>query len=160
MPHYVQLGLMCGWRELQILLVAYSGLRWGEHVALAPEQIDVERRRISVNRQMVETGSALIPGLPKGRRRRVTMFPEVTPAGVDLVAMVELRLQEIGDCEPFFPAPRGSWQRRSNWSDCVKAATAPPAAATAAHLPTAEPTITSGRDRHEADLASRLLSIL
>lgn len=43
------------------------------------------------------------------------MFPEVTPAGVDLAAMVERRLAQIGDCEPFFPAPKGGWQRRSNY---------------------------------------------
>lgn len=106
------------WRELQILLVAYSGVRWGEHVALGPEQIDLERRRINVNRQVVDSRSALVPGLPKGRRRRITMFPAVTPAGVDLAAMVERRLAEVEVevGELLFPAPRSGWQRRSNYS--------------------------------------------
>lgn len=55
------------------------------------------------------------PGLPKGRRRRVTMFPEVTPNDVDLAAMVERRLGEVNFGDPFFPAARGGWQRRSNY---------------------------------------------
>ena len=66
------------WREVEVLLVAYSGLRWGEHTALTVGQIDVDRRRITVDRQVVETRSALRESLPKGRRRRVTMYPAVT----------------------------------------------------------------------------------
>jgi integrase len=103
------------WRELQLLLVAYSGLRWGEQAGLVPEQFDVERRRISVNRQVIDSRHRLVPGLPKGRRRRVTMFPELTASGVDLAAMVERRLSEVELGEPFFPAARGGWQRRSNY---------------------------------------------
>ena len=103
------------WRELQLLLVAYSGLRWGEHNGLIGEQIDLERRRISVYRQMIDSRSGLVPGLPKGRRRRVTMFPAVTAAGNDLAAMVERRLGEVEPGAPFFPAARGGWQRRSNY---------------------------------------------
>lgn len=97
------------WRELQLLLVAYSGLRWGEHAALAGQQIDVERRRISVNRQIIDSRSGLVPSLPKGRRWRVTMFPEVTPAGFQLLDMIERRQAEVDDSDPFFPAPRGGW---------------------------------------------------
>ncbi len=33
------------WQELQLLLVAYSGMRWGEHVALTYDQVDLDRRR-------------------------------------------------------------------------------------------------------------------
>jgi integrase len=107
------------WRELQLLLVAYSGLRWGEHAGLVAEQFDLERRRISVNRQVIDSRSGLLPGLPKGGRRRVTMFPELTPTGVNLAGMVERRLGEVEDGEPFFPASRGSWQRRSNYGRYV-----------------------------------------
>lgn len=103
------------WRELEILLVAYSGLRWGEHVALTADRVDPDRRRITVDRQVIETRSALKLTLPKGRRRRVTMYPAITPAGVDLVALVEKRLAEIGPDDLVFPAPQGGWARRSNY---------------------------------------------
>ncbi|MGH9152551.1 MAG: tyrosine-type recombinase/integrase [Acidimicrobiales bacterium] len=103
------------WRELEILVVAYSGMRWGEHVALTAERVDLPRRRISVDRQVIETRSALKETLPKGRRQRVTMFPALTPAGVDLAALVERRLAEVPDDGLVFPAPQGGWARRSNY---------------------------------------------
>lgn len=64
-------------------------MRWGEHVALTYDQVDADRRRIRVDRQVIEGGSGLIETLPKGRRRRTTMYPAETPGGVDLGAMVE-----------------------------------------------------------------------
>jgi integrase len=104
------------WRELEVLLVAYSGMRWGEHAALTAGQVDAERRRITVDRQVVETRSTLRESLPKGRRRRVTMYPADTPGGVDLGTMVQRRIAELSDPHDlFFPAPRGGWARRSNY---------------------------------------------
>ena len=93
-----------------MLLAAYSGLRWGEHAGLTAGQVDEERRRIIVDRQVIETRSTLRESLPKGRRRRVTMFPAVTVAGVDLDDVVCRRLAEISHpSELLFPAPRGGW---------------------------------------------------
>lgn len=103
------------WRELEILLVAYSGMRWGEHVALTAEQVSSSRRRIRIDRQVVETRSGLNETLPKGRRRRSTMYPACTPGGADLAALVERRLAELPSDGLFFPAPRGGWARRSNY---------------------------------------------
>jgi integrase len=103
------------WRELEILLVAYSGLRWGEHAALTADRVDPVRRRIVVDRQVVETRHALKLGPPKSRRRRTTMYPARTPAGVDLAAWVRRRLAELGPDAVVFPSPRGHWARRSNY---------------------------------------------
>ena len=104
------------WRELEILLTAYSGLRWGEHSALTAGQVEAGRRRVTVDRQVVELRSGLHKALPKGRRRRVTVYPACTPGGVDLDEMVERRLAELADpAELMFPAPRGGWARRSNY---------------------------------------------
>jgi hypothetical protein len=36
------------WRGLQILLVAYSGLRWGEHAALTADRAHTAGRRVLV----------------------------------------------------------------------------------------------------------------
>jgi integrase len=103
------------WRELQILLVAYSGMRWGEQVALTWEQVDPDRRRIRVDRQVVEARNTLIPTLPKGRRRRITMFPVTTPGDVALAELMQRRLDELEPGELVFPAARGGWMRRSNY---------------------------------------------
>ena len=103
------------WRELEILLVAYTGMRWGEHAALTADHVDADRRRITIDRQVIETRNQLKLDLPKGRRRRVTMFPATTPAGIDLAALIERRLGELPDDGLLFPAPRGGWARRSNY---------------------------------------------
>ncbi len=39
--------------------MASSGIRWGEHVALTADRVDAERRRITVDRHVIETRSAL-----------------------------------------------------------------------------------------------------
>jgi integrase len=103
------------WRELEILLVAYSGMRWGEHVALRANRVDVARRRITIDRQAIETRSGLKLALPKSRRKRITMFPATTPADIDLAAMVTRRLGEVGPDGLLFPSPHGQWARRSNY---------------------------------------------
>jgi integrase len=97
-------------------VVAYSGLRWGEQAGLTLDQVDVDGRRLRVDRQVIETRSALKETLPKGRRRRTTMFPARTPGGVDLDRMVRRRIAEIDSGDGLlFPAQRGGWARRSNY---------------------------------------------
>jgi integrase len=103
------------WRELEVLLVAYSGLRWGEHAALRAEHVDPGRRRIAVRRQLVEVGGEVLLSLPKGRRRRATVYPARTPGGADLAAMVERRLAEAGPGGLLYPSPQGRPARRSNY---------------------------------------------
>ena len=103
------------WRELEILLVAYSGLRWGEHAALTADRVDPVQRRLVVDRQVVETRHHLALSAPKNRRRRVTMYPARTPEGVELARLVSRRLHEVRPDALLFPAPRGAWARRSNY---------------------------------------------
>ncbi len=89
-------------------------MRWGEHATLTADRVDLDWRRITIDRQIIETRSRLKLDLPKGRRRRLTMFPNRTPAGVDLGALVDRRLAELPADGLLFPAPRGGWARRSN----------------------------------------------
>jgi integrase len=104
------------WRELELLLVAYSGLRWGEHAALTADRVNPARRTILVDRQIIETRHAVKLAAPKSRRARTAMYPARTPLGVDLAALVEHRLAEIGPGGIVFPSPRGQWARRSNYA--------------------------------------------
>lgn len=104
------------WRELQVLLVAYSGMRWGEMAALTADRVDAAGRRIAIDRQVVETRHLLALAPPKNRRRRTTMYPAHTPGGVDLAVLVARRLAELGPEDLLFPSPRGAWPRRSNYA--------------------------------------------
>jgi integrase len=103
------------WRELQVLAVAYSGLRWGEMAALTADRVDVARRRILVDRQVVEGRHGLALSPPKNRRRRTTMYPARTPGGAELGALLARRLGELTPDGLVFPSPRGAWARRSNY---------------------------------------------
>ena len=104
------------WRELQILLVAYSGMRWGEHVALTWEQVDADRRRIRLDRQVVEAGSSPLPTLPKGRRPADHHVPghdagrrRAGRAGATQTRRARVRRVAV-PC-----GARGGWMGRSNY---------------------------------------------
>jgi integrase len=42
-----------------VLLLAYTGLRWGEAIALRVRDVDLKRRRIKVSQNAVEVGSEI-----------------------------------------------------------------------------------------------------
>lgn len=80
------------WRML-VLLATWSGLRWGELVALRRTSIDIERGRVTVTDQLVETAQGRELGPPKtdAGRRTVHLPPHLMP---------ELRdhLDPVGRC--------------------------------------------------------------
>lgn len=68
------------WRML-VLLATWSGLRWGELVALRRTSIDTERGRVTVTDQLVETAQGRELGPPKtdAGRRTVHLPPHLMP---------------------------------------------------------------------------------
>jgi integrase len=58
-----------------VRLLAYTGLRWGEVVALHVEDLDLLRRRIQVNENAVNVGGQIIVGTPKSHKRRSVPVP-------------------------------------------------------------------------------------
>jgi integrase len=67
--------------ELMASFAAYTGLRWGELAALTLDQVDQDTRVVAVDRKVIEIGGKLYLELPKGRKRRRTIYPRTTPAG-------------------------------------------------------------------------------
>lgn len=91
--------------------------------ALTSDRIELDGRRILVDRQVVEGRRGLRLGPPKSRRRRTTMYPSRTPGGVDLAALLAMRVDEVERCPEgstpsglLFPSPHGCWARRSNFA--------------------------------------------
>lgn len=64
-----------GKHEALVLVLAYTGLRWGEVTALRVRDVDLKRRRIVVSENAVEVGSVTIVGTPKSHKRRSVAFP-------------------------------------------------------------------------------------
>lgn len=60
-----------------VLLLAYTGLRWGEAVGLRVSNVDFSRRRILLRANAVNVRGTIIPGTPKSHepRRSVSQIP-------------------------------------------------------------------------------------
>ena len=118
--------------ELMASTAAYSGLRWGELVALTIDQVDQAARVIAVDRKIVEIAGRLYLEAPKNRKHRKhrrTIYPRRTPAGYPLAERLADRIeqaraeQEVGT-NPLgliFPSPKGAYWRSSNFSRRVLA---------------------------------------
>lgn len=72
----------CGaWGDL-ILLLAYTGLRWGEMAALSSERVDIERRRLEISIAVTEVRGALVWGTPKNHKSRSVPVPALALSGL------------------------------------------------------------------------------
>ena len=109
--------------ELMAQTAAYSGLRWGELVALAVPQIDTGGRVITVDRKIIDVAGHLYAEAPKNRKHRKTIYPRRTPGGYPLAEKLASRVgqaraeQEAGT-NPLglvFPSPAGKYWRASNF---------------------------------------------
>lgn len=70
------LAAAAGPGRLVVLLLAYTGLRWGELAALRVSRVDLLRRRIHVAESVTEVnGGRLDWGLPKSHERRWVPLP-------------------------------------------------------------------------------------
>jgi integrase len=59
-----------------VLVLAYSGLRWGEAIGLRVKDLDMLKRRFLVTENAVEVGSRIVVGTPKNHKRRSVPFPK------------------------------------------------------------------------------------
>jgi integrase len=115
--------------ELMANVAAYSGLRQGEELALTIWQVTPASRVIAVDRKVVEVGGELLTGLPKGCKRRKTIYPARTPLGYPLAEKIEARIEEVkaemaagrNPLGLMFPSPRGKHWRSSNFDTRVLA---------------------------------------
>lgn len=64
-----------GDKSTLVLVLAYTGLRWGEAVGLRVMDLDILRRRINVDVNAVDVGDRIEVGTPKTHKRRSVPFP-------------------------------------------------------------------------------------
>jgi integrase len=115
--------------ELMASTAAYSGLRQGELFALTIDQITPGGRVIDVDRKVIEVSGKVLNGLPKGSKRRKTIYPARTPEGYPLAEKIEARIEQArtemeAGANPLgliFPSPRGKHWRSSNFDRRVLA---------------------------------------
>lgn len=93
--------------------LAFTGLRWGEAVAVTVDGLDFNRHIVHVRRTYSEDGGKLITGTPKDHAARWVPFP----AGLD----TELRALISGrpGASDVFQTPAGGVLRSGNWTSRV-----------------------------------------
>jgi integrase len=69
------LAASSGENSTLILTLAYTGLRWGEAIALRVSSVDALRRRFLVEENAVTVGATIHVGSPKTHERRSVPFP-------------------------------------------------------------------------------------
>lgn len=76
-----QLSEACGAQRDVVLILAYTGLRFGELTGLNVEDIDLAARRVRIRRSITQVGGRLVEGNPNPRpadgqcRSRNTWYP-------------------------------------------------------------------------------------
>ena len=93
-----------------VLFFGYTGLRWGEVAAVRVRDLDMLRRRVSVEQAVVEIGSELIYGTPKNHTLRSVPFPTF------LAEDLAVRCHGKAPDDLVFTAPAGGPLRNRNWS--------------------------------------------
>lgn len=71
-----ELGAAAGAYESLVLLLAYTGLRWGEAIGLRVRDLDLLRRRATISENAVQSGTQIVVGSPKTHKQRTVPLPE------------------------------------------------------------------------------------
>jgi integrase len=97
-----------------VVILAYTGLRFGELTGLNVEDVDLGARRIRVRRSITQLSGRLLEGPPKSRAgRRSVPIPE------RLVPILKRRLEGRSAGEPAVVSPKGSRLGLENWKRAV-----------------------------------------
>jgi integrase len=107
------LAAEAGRGRLLVLLLAYTGLRWGEATALRVCDIDFDRRRADVRRAFSDVGGRVILGTPKSHQSRTVPLPQFLAA--ELAAAVAGKHAD----QLVFTMPGGGVMRMTNWRRSV-----------------------------------------
>ncbi len=98
-----------------ILVLAYTGLRWGEMAALHVSSVDQSRRRLMIEASVTEVEGVMEWTEPKDHQRRSVPYPSF----LDEEIAARMKGRELDDV--LFPAPMGGVLRygnaRRDWFD-------------------------------------------
>lgn len=104
-----------------VLLLAYTGLRWGEATGLRVRDLDMLRKRATVSENAVQVGSTIHVGTTKGHKQRSVPLPAF------LLPHLARQCERKGRDDLLFPGDSGDYLERphtgSGWFDkaCVTA---------------------------------------
>jgi integrase len=98
-----------------VLMLAYTGIRWGEAIGMRVRDLDMLRRRAVVVENAVQVGTTVHVGTPKTYKQRTVPLPEF------LLPYLARQCEGKGRADLLFPGPAGDYLRRprarSGWWD-------------------------------------------
>lgn len=106
----IRLADAAGEYGLAILVAGLLGLRWGELVALMPEDFDFRKQELSITKTMSEESGKFYPTTTKSGKSRIVPIPESLHK--DLIRQVV----STPAGAPVFHSAKGSYLRSSNFS--------------------------------------------
>ena len=89
-----------------VLLLAYTGLRWGEAIGLRVRDLDMLRRRATISENAVQSGTRIYVGTPKAHKQRTVPLPGF------LLPYLARQCEGKGRDELLFPGGDGKHLRR------------------------------------------------
>ncbi len=92
-----------------VLLLAFTGLRWGEAIALTVADIEFLKRRISVHRNAVQVGQEFEVGQTKGKENRTV------PDAASILSRLAVRCLGRSADDLLFPARGGGFLKRPSY---------------------------------------------
>jgi integrase len=107
------LSSSCGDDADIVLILALTGIRWGELAGLTGRDIDTSSRRLDINSTLSETHGKLELGSPKNNTRRSVPYP----AMLDDAFRLRCAGKDPGDF--VFQSPKGGRLRNSNFRNRV-----------------------------------------
>ncbi|HEY5852503.1 MAG TPA: tyrosine-type recombinase/integrase [Aldersonia sp.] len=125
-PEVAALAAECGTQGDVVLILAYTGLRFGELIGLNVEDVDLVARRVRIRRSMTQVGGKLVEGNTKSRAGRRTV-----PIPARLIPTLANRIAGRDHGEPAVTSPKGArlslenWKRAVDWKSAITAINRP-----------------------------------
>ncbi|WP_236745732.1 tyrosine-type recombinase/integrase [Mycobacteroides abscessus] len=105
-----ELAGLCGAQGDVVLLLAYTGLRFGELVGLRVGDVDLNARRVRVRRSITQVGGKMVTG---GTKTAAGLRSVPIPARIEPI--LRARVQGRRPSDPAITSPRGALLSRENW---------------------------------------------
>lgn len=110
-----RLAALCGPQGDVVVILAYTGLRWGELMGLRIGDVDLRARRLRVRRSITQIGGKMVTGGTKSRSGARTI-----PIPGRIVELLQRRIEGGAADAPAVTSPRGALLSRENWVRAVR----------------------------------------
>ncbi|MGH1525954.1 tyrosine-type recombinase/integrase [Leifsonia sp. L25] len=104
-------------RSVLVLTLAYTGIRWGEAVALTVNDIDLDRCRLAIHQTATEVDGLIHVGPPKSWEARSVPFPAFLAPRFEQLIAAKKRDDLVFPARAggYLARPDTAWNRQSWW---------------------------------------------